>query len=108
MLIGGTSIFGGRATIIGTVFGCFIIAMVEPGLVAAGLTGAWVNTVRGLIFLISIIFYLYVDEPQRRGACSPASWGRPPLAVTNRPGRDRNPQHGATDSGTTNQREENR
>ena len=47
VLIGGTSIFGGRATIIGTVFGCFIIAMVEPGLVATGLTGAWVNTVRG-------------------------------------------------------------
>jgi simple sugar transport system permease protein len=68
VLIGGTSIFGGRATIIGTVFGCFIIAMVEPGLVATGLTGAWVNTVRGLIFLVSIIFYLYVDEPQRRAA----------------------------------------
>ncbi len=67
VLIGGTSIFGGRATIIGTVFGCFIIAIVEPGLVATGLTGAWVNTVRGLIFLISIIFYLYVDEPKRRG-----------------------------------------
>jgi simple sugar transport system permease protein len=66
VLIGGTSIFGGRATLIGTVFGCFIIAMVEPGLVATGLTGAWVNTVRGLIFLASIIFYLYVDEPHRR------------------------------------------
>ena len=68
VLIGGTSIFGGRATIIGTVFGCFIIAMVEPGLVATGLTGAWVRTVRGLIFLIAIIFYLYIDEPQRRAA----------------------------------------
>jgi simple sugar transport system permease protein len=68
VLIGGTSIFGGRATIIGTVFGCFIIAMVEPGLVATGLTGAWVNTVRGLIFLVSIIFYLYADDPQRRNA----------------------------------------
>ena len=29
VLIGGTSIFGGRATIIGTVFGCFIIGMIE-------------------------------------------------------------------------------
>ena len=45
VLIGGTSIFGGRATIVGTIFGCFIIAMVEPGLVATGLTGAWVSTV---------------------------------------------------------------
>jgi len=66
VLIGGTSIFGGRATVIGTVFGCFIIGMVEAGLVATGLTGAWVRTVQGLIFLISIIFYLYADEPQRR------------------------------------------
>lgn len=68
VLIGGTSIFGGRATIVGTLFGCFIIAIIEPGLVATGLTGAWVNTVRGMIFLMSIIFYLYVDEPQRRKA----------------------------------------
>ncbi len=68
VLIGGTSIFGGRATIVGTVFGCFIIGMIEAGLVAAGLTGAWVRTVQGLIFLIAIIFYMYVDEPQRRQA----------------------------------------
>ena len=38
------------------------------GLVAAGLTGAWVRTVQGLIFLIAIVFYMYVDEPQRRQA----------------------------------------
>jgi simple sugar transport system permease protein len=66
VLIGGTSIFGGRATLVGSIFGCFIIALVEPGLVAAGLTGSWVNAARGLIFLIAIVFYLYVDEPQRR------------------------------------------
>ena len=68
VLIGGTSIFGGRATILGTVFGCFIIGMIEAGLVASGLTGAWVRTIQGLIFLIAIIFYLYVDEPQKRNA----------------------------------------
>jgi simple sugar transport system permease protein len=68
VLIGGTSIFGGRATLVGTVFGCFIIGMIEAGLVASGLTGAWVRTVQGLVFLIAIIFYLLVDEPQRRQA----------------------------------------
>ncbi len=68
VLIGGTSIFGGRATIVGTVFGCFIIWILEAGLVATGLTGAWVRTVQGLIFLVSIIFYLFVDEPHRRAA----------------------------------------
>ena len=68
VLIGGTSIFGGRATIVGTVFGCFIIGMIEAGLVATGLTGAWVRTIQGLVFLVSIIFYLLVEEPGRRRA----------------------------------------
>jgi simple sugar transport system permease protein len=68
VLIGGTSIFGGRATVLGTLFGCFIIGMIEAGLVASGLTGAWVRTVQGLIFLIAIIFYMYANEPQRRVA----------------------------------------
>ncbi|HTW29982.1 MAG TPA: ABC transporter permease [Acetobacteraceae bacterium] len=68
VLIGGTSIFGGRATIVGTVFGCFIIGMIEAGLVATGLTGAWVRTIQGLVFLVSIIFYLWIEEPNRRRA----------------------------------------
>lgn len=68
VLIGGTSIFGGRATLVGTVFGCLIIWMLEAGLVASGLTGAWVRTVQGLIFLAAIVFYLLVEEPGRRAA----------------------------------------
>jgi simple sugar transport system permease protein len=85
VLIGGTSIFGGRATIIGTVFGCFIIGMIEAGLVATGLTGAWVRTIQGLVFLTAIVFYLYVDEPQKRRALFARFWpgeriGRPSSA----------------------------
>ncbi|MFO1075818.1 MAG: ABC transporter permease, partial [Geminicoccaceae bacterium] len=68
VLIGGTSIFGGRATLVGTVFGCFIIGMIEAGLVATGLTGAWVRTVQGLVFLAAVVFYLLVEEPQRRAS----------------------------------------
>ncbi len=68
VLIGGTSIFGGRATVVGSLFGSFIIGMIEAGLVATGLTGAWVRTIQGLVFLIAIIFYLYLEEPQKRPA----------------------------------------
>lgn len=68
VLIGGTSIFGGRATVVGTVFGCLIIGMIEAGLVASGLTGAWVRTVQGIVFLTAIVFYLMVEEPERRRA----------------------------------------
>jgi simple sugar transport system permease protein len=93
VLIGGTSIFGGRATIIGAVFGCFIIGMIEAGLVASGLTGAWVRTIQGLVFLFAIIFYLYLDEPQKRAAFL-ARFGRPEdagpkrQAVSTNPGED--------------------
>ena len=65
VLIGGTSIFGGRATIVGSLFGCFIVMVIETGLVASGLSGSSVRTVQGLVFLTAIIFYLFVDEPQR-------------------------------------------
>ena len=68
VLIGGTSILGGRATIVGTVFGALIMGMLEAGLVASGLTGAWVRTVQGLVFLVAIVLYLLADEPARREA----------------------------------------
>src|SRR3712207_9269371 len=58
VLIGGTSIFGGRATILGTLFGCFIIGMIEAGPVARGLTGAVVRAIQGLVFLVALVFYL--------------------------------------------------
>jgi simple sugar transport system permease protein len=68
VLIGGTSIFGGRATIVGTVFGAIIIYLMEPGLVAAGATAETVQIMRGLVFLLSVVFYLYMEEPARRRA----------------------------------------
>ncbi|MBV9705756.1 MAG: ABC transporter permease [Methylobacteriaceae bacterium] len=68
VLIGGTSIFGGKATIIGTVFGAVLIYLMEPGLVAAGATAETVQIMRGLVFLMSVVFYLFMEEPARRRA----------------------------------------
>jgi simple sugar transport system permease protein len=94
VLIGGTSIFGGRATIIGTVFGCFIIWILEAGLVASGLTGAWVRTVQGLIFLVSIIFYLLMEEPARRKALLARLGRSSEPGRTPRPDGAASPRHG--------------
>ena len=65
VFIGGTSIFGGKATIIGTFFGTFIISMIEAGLVATGIQGFWVRAVVGLVFLLAVIFHLTLEEPGR-------------------------------------------
>jgi simple sugar transport system permease protein len=85
VLIGGTSIFGGKATLVGTVFGCFVMIIMQPGLVAMGLTGSLVLTVQGLVFLVAIIFYLFVDEPQRRAAFfARLGWTGPPRELIRR------------------------
>ena len=66
VFIGGTSIFGGQATIVGTFFGAFIISMIEAGLTATGIQGFWVRAVVGLVFLAAVIFHLTMEQPERR------------------------------------------
>ena len=63
VFIGGTSILGGKGTIVGTFFGAFIITMIEAGLVATGIQGFWVRAVEGIVFLSAVIFHLTMDEP---------------------------------------------
>jgi len=68
VFIGGTSIFGGQATIVGSFFGAFIIMMIEAGLVASGIQGFWVRAVVGLVFIGAVVFHLTVERPERLAA----------------------------------------
>jgi simple sugar transport system permease protein len=54
VFLGGTSVFGGTGTILGTFVGCFIIGAIEAGIVAVGLTGFWTQLLYGLIIVISV------------------------------------------------------
>jgi simple sugar transport system permease protein len=65
VFIGGTSIFGGKATIVGSYVGAYLIGMIEAGLVATGMQGFWVRAVVGLVFLAAVIFHLGMDQPHR-------------------------------------------
>jgi len=65
VFIGGTSVFGGQASMVGTVAGAFIIGMVEAGLVATGLQGFWVRAVVGMVFLAAVIGHLLIEDPER-------------------------------------------
>ena len=68
VFIGGTSVFGGKASLVGTVAGSFIIVMVEAGIVATGLQGFWVRAVVGVVFLAAVIGHLYIQGPENRKA----------------------------------------
>ncbi|MBC8447063.1 MAG: ABC transporter permease [Chloroflexi bacterium] len=54
VFLGGTSVFGGTGTVLGTFVGCFIIGAIEAGIVAIGLTGFWTQLLYGLIIIISV------------------------------------------------------
>lgn len=54
VFLGGTSVFGGVGTILGTFIGCFIIGTIEAGTVAIGLSGFWTQLIYGLIIIISV------------------------------------------------------
>jgi simple sugar transport system permease protein len=68
VFIGGTSVFGGQAAVLGSVAGSFIIGMVEAGLVATGVEGFWVRAVVGMVFLAAVVGNLLIQGPEGGGA----------------------------------------
>jgi simple sugar transport system permease protein len=54
VFLGGTSVFGGTGTIFGTFVASFIIAIINPGIVAAGWLAYWTQLIYGLIIVVSV------------------------------------------------------
>ncbi len=54
VFLGGTSVFGGVGTILGTFIGSFIIGAIQAAIVAIGLTGFWTELIYGLIIILSV------------------------------------------------------
>ena len=62
VFLGGTSVFGGTGTILGTFLGAFIIGAIEAATVAIGLTGFWTQFIYGLIIVLSVIMHTYLRK----------------------------------------------
>jgi simple sugar transport system permease protein len=62
VFLGGTSVFGGTGTILGTFLGSFIIGAIEAATVAVGLTGFWTQLIYGLVIVISVIMHTYLRK----------------------------------------------
>ncbi len=54
VFLGGTSVFGGTGTILGTFLGAYIIGAIEAAIVAIGLTGFWTELIYGLVIILSV------------------------------------------------------
>jgi ribose transport system permease protein len=64
IVIGGTSLFGGVGTMLGTVFGVFIPAVLQNGFVIVGLQPFWQQVAVGAVLIIAV----YLDQLRRRSS----------------------------------------
>jgi ribose transport system permease protein len=54
VILGGTSLFGGRGTVVGTLFGALLIGLINNGLILAGLDVSQQQIVRGAIIILAV------------------------------------------------------
>ena len=54
VILGGTSLFGGRASVIGSLFGSLMIGLINNGLILAGLESSQQQVVRGVIIIVAV------------------------------------------------------
>jgi ribose transport system permease protein len=62
VVIGGTSLFGGIGTLLGTVFGVFIPAVLQNGFVIVGVQPFWQQVAVGAVLILAV----YLDQLRRR------------------------------------------
>jgi ribose transport system permease protein len=61
VVIGGTSLFGGRGTMIGTVIGVFIPTVLQNGFVVLGIQAFWQQVAVGVVLIAAV----YLDQMRR-------------------------------------------
>jgi ribose transport system permease protein len=54
VILGGTSLFGGRGQVIGTLFGALFVGLINNGLILAGLDVSQQQVVRGAIIILAV------------------------------------------------------
>jgi erythritol transport system permease protein len=64
VVLGGTSLMGGRGTIGGTLIGAFVIGVLADGLVLVGVSEFWQMVVKGLVIVLAVV----LDQLQKRSS----------------------------------------
>ena len=65
VVIGGTSLNGGRGSVPGTVLGCLIIGVLNNGLVLLEISPFWQQVIKGLVILIAVALDKMSARPDR-------------------------------------------
>lgn len=62
VVLGGTSLAGGRGTILGTIVGAFVIGVLRNGMILEGLSSFWQMVITGFVIILAVI----IDQLQQR------------------------------------------
>ena len=62
-VIGGSSVLGGKANLLGTVFGVFLVRLLQNGFVLVGVPSLWEQVITGAILILVLILDALVGVP---------------------------------------------
>ncbi|HTR14202.1 MAG TPA: ABC transporter permease [Roseiarcus sp.] len=66
VFLGGTSVFGGTGSVVGTFVASFIIGAINAGIVSAGINAFYTQLAFGLVIVISVVLQTIIDRRIRR------------------------------------------
>lgn len=66
VVLGGTSLAGGRGTIGGTIIGAFIIGFLSDGLVLLGVSSFWQMVIKGAVIVLAVLVDQAQEQLQKR------------------------------------------
>ncbi|HEX2909227.1 MAG TPA: ABC transporter permease [Chloroflexia bacterium] len=72
VVLGGTSLSGGRGSIGGTILGAFVIGVLNDGMVLLGVSEFWQMVIKGLVIVLAVIVDQLQQTLQRRAVLQSA------------------------------------
>lgn len=66
VFLGGTSVFGGTGSVVGTFFAAYIIGAINAGIVSAGINAFYTQLAFGLVIVVSVVLQTLIDRRIRR------------------------------------------
>jgi hypothetical protein len=68
VVVGGTSLFGGRASMLGSFAGVLLLSMMINALVTLRIEFFWQSVASGVVIITSVAFYTWLQKKDRDGA----------------------------------------
>ena len=66
VFLGGTSVFGGTGSILGSLVASYIIGAINAGIVSAGINAFYTQLAFGLVIVVSVVLQTIIDRHIRR------------------------------------------